>query len=215
MVSLSPLNRSSIVLPSENSVQAQGSQTVPSMFCASNDRYRDILELAKSTKVTTVPSTVPGSSQASRIFSRSLVLALSDAKAHNGVQEMTTSISPTVARVQSKSYPGVTIEAALSRAFGLIMSDIRDPETPLSIIMGDLQGDHTTLRHHLNQNGTTLTLVPANVHPTDDVYWHPPEYGESIDAHWVFHLQVPSLSDHQFWVIVPRDGTIGYVYGFN
>lgn len=43
-----------------------------------------------------------------------------------------------------------------------------------------------------------------------------PERGESIKSNWVFHLSIPSLSDHQYWLIVPKYILRKpYNYGFN
>lgn len=50
---------------------------------------------------------------------------------------------------------------------------------------------------------------------------YPPEEGESLTDYWIFFLQLPTLSDHLFWVVVPRrpdlmeDGGQPYCYGFN
>ncbi|WP_445384199.1 hypothetical protein ACT6NV_09315 [Robiginitalea sp. IMCC44478] len=49
-----------------------------------------------------------------------------------------------------------------------------------------------------------------------DFGFFPPEEGESAQENWVFYLSLPTLSDHLFWIIVPRDGqSEAYVYGFN
>lgn len=46
--------------------------------------------------------------------------------------------------------------------------------------------------------------------------YNPPEEGESVDLNWVFSLYLPTLSDHLYWIIVPREGEMeAYVYGFN
>jgi hypothetical protein len=47
-----------------------------------------------------------------------------------------------------------------------------------------------------------------------------PPRRESVRRHWVFALSIPALSDHVYWIVVPRrrapDGSLAvYNYGFN
>jgi len=46
--------------------------------------------------------------------------------------------------------------------------------------------------------------------------FNPPEEGETVVDNWIFTLSLPTLSDHAYWIVVPRDGAAAaYIYGFN
>lgn len=40
-----------------------------------------------------------------------------------------------------------------------------------------------------------------------------PKNGKNTQKNWVFSLQLPTLSNHQWWVIVPRNGDAAYIAG--
>ncbi len=69
-----------------------------------------------------------------------------------------------------------------------------------------------TLQKHLNQVTTTIVLLDSN-----EERGFRPEGGESLEENWVFSLVIPGLSDHIFWIVVPKDETAKepYIYGFN
>ncbi len=64
-----------------------------------------------------------------------------------------------------------------------------------------------------------LFFVPKGIselNPDDLEEIYPPEGGESVMQHWIFMLQLPTLSDHIYWAIVDRTGEQPtYSYGFN
>lgn len=63
-----------------------------------------------------------------------------------------------------------------------------------------------------------LSLLPKLDWENDDTEFdfNPPEERESAELNWIFTLYLPTLSDHLYWVIVPRDGeTAAYIYGYN
>lgn len=65
------------------------------------------------------------------------------------------------------------------------------------------------LAEHFNKKSSQLTLVGAGK-------GHKPERGEDLEKNWVFSLVMPTLSDHIYWIVVPKDAPDGaYVYGFN
>ncbi|RYZ60164.1 MAG: hypothetical protein EOP07_01640 [Proteobacteria bacterium] len=67
----------------------------------------------------------------------------------------------------------------------------------------------TVLAEHFNKKSSQLTLVGAGK-------GQKPERGEDLEKNWVFSLVMPTLSDHIYWVVVPKDAPEGaYVYGFN
>jgi hypothetical protein len=63
-----------------------------------------------------------------------------------------------------------------------------------------------------------LTLLPNLDWDDEDIEFdfNPPEERESAELNWIFTLYLPTLSDHLYWIVVPRDGkTEAYIYGFN
>jgi hypothetical protein len=65
------------------------------------------------------------------------------------------------------------------------------------------------LAEHFNKKSSQLTLLGADKGLK-------PERGEDLEKNWVFSLVMPTLSDHIYWVVVPKDAPEGaYVYGFN
>lgn len=66
-------------------------------------------------------------------------------------------------------------------------------------------------------NYGVLFLVPHDSKPNPDVSidFFPPENGETTQDNWIFNLYVDELSDHIYWMVVPRNGDAVSVYGFN
>lgn len=63
-----------------------------------------------------------------------------------------------------------------------------------------------------------LSLLPNLDWDNEDIEFdfNPPEERESAELNWIFTLYLPTLSDHLYWIIIPRDGeSEAYVYGFN
>ena len=116
---------------------------------------------------------------------------------------------------------------ALRSALDSILTSDSDRESPRFIIQqtfglfpeedteaADKIMEH--LREYLQQG--ELRLLPNEDWNDYDAEFdfNPPEERESADLNWVFSLYLPTLSDHLYWIIVPRDGeTEAYVYGFN
>ena len=90
-----------------------------------------------------------------------------------------------------------------------ILNDGTDEESPLA-----LAETQASLISFLNDGSAGIWLIPDRERQSDDP-WFPPEYGESLSDNWLFQLLTPSLSDHLFWVIVPRNGDEAHNYGFN
>ena len=117
---------------------------------------------------------------------------------------------------------------ALSLALVNLMYDSRDEESPLANARYALEllskESHQKkwlsperirhvryfLKRKLQKQSTKLRLVTSFDSEAS------PERGESTKLNWVFHLVIPSLSDHQYWVIVPKSSYLQpYNYGFN
>lgn len=94
----------------------------------------------------------------------------------------------------------------IQQIFGLFPED--DPEAAEKIT--------THLREYLQQG--ELRLLPDEDWNNEDTEfdYYPPEERETATLNWVFSLYLPTLSDHLYWIIVPRDGAReAYIYGFN
>jgi hypothetical protein len=111
-------------------------------------------------------------------------------------------------------------DAAL-RAARSFIDDARHPESPVAIARTALDGGdageggndgidaqaRVVLKQHLALPTTMIRLMARS---------ESPEGGESVDDAWIVELRVPTLSDHTYWAIVPRNGTDPvYNYGFN
>jgi OOP family OmpA-OmpF porin len=94
----------------------------------------------------------------------------------------------------------------IQEVFGLFPEE--DPEA------GEKITEH--LREFLQQG--ELRLLPNEDWSDYDAEFdfNPPEERESGDLNWVFSLSLPTLSDHIYWIIVPRSGEEeAFIYGFN
>ncbi|PHN06035.1 hypothetical protein [Flavilitoribacter nigricans] len=66
------------------------------------------------------------------------------------------------------------------------------------------------------RNGQMSLLPAIDWNADTELDFNPPEGGESATDNWIFTLYLPTLSDHLYWVIVPRDGKReAFIYGFN
>lgn len=90
-------------------------------------------------------------------------------------------------------------------------------ESPLSNVLSlhsnELEAK-ALLFSHLDRPETSLVLIDSD----DDTRGFQPERGESSETNWVFSLVIPSLSDHIYWIVVPKTmaaNQVAYVYGFN
>lgn len=120
----------------------------------------------------------------------------------------------------------VSFEQALDQAMVSFLSDYSHPESPGSIVAnvfglfpGEVKNAEVKINFKLSEffgNGE-LRLLPNLVWNDDEDYdFNPPEERESIADNWIFSLSLFDLSDHIFWVIIPRDGKSKvYNYGFN
>lgn len=112
----------------------------------------------------------------------------------------------------------------LKDAVDILFAASTEPECPLnnarSLVKPTKQGDpaqhaREILLHHLNQAETKLVLLEGK----DDGRGFQPERGEDSETNWIFSLVIPSLSDHIYWIVIPKtekpQTSKGYVYGFN
>jgi hypothetical protein len=125
-----------------------------------------------------------------------------------GLSGLNLHLDPSEIEAQ-QAYGGLSFIDAFEKALLSILNDGTDEESPLTIA-----GDQGLLISLLNQDSSDLWLIPDRERQPDDD-WYPPEYGESLSENWLFQLLIPSLSDHLFWTIVPRDGGNPWNYGFN
>lgn len=111
---------------------------------------------------------------------------------------------------------------ALEFALDSYLSDGSNPESPLALIpeamekyVGNMskQDQHKTKLIELINTGGLLCM--PDIEGASEKCFHAEE-GESAEKNWIFLLQIPELSDHLFWAIVPKDGKGKvYNYGFN
>ncbi|MEE2758265.1 MAG: hypothetical protein VYA30_16520 [Myxococcota bacterium] len=132
-----------------------------------------------------------------------------------GLMNMTTRIELADVAEQVELYGGqVDFESALVAALNNFLTDGRDEESPLRLVVDAVHGncglaDMTErVRCFMNDPRTIFTLYGS--------IGFAPENGERVEQNWIFVLQAESLSDHIQWAIVDRMGrTPTYNYGFN
>lgn len=111
---------------------------------------------------------------------------------------------------------------ALEKVLPILLAPSEEPESPLNNALSLAQGSESErkaeageiLLRHLNRSETSLVLLDGK----DNGRGFQPERGESTADNWVFSLVLPSLSDHIYWVVIPKKpqtASLGYVYGFN
>ncbi len=111
---------------------------------------------------------------------------------------------------------------ALDLALESFLYDDTNPESPLRIVPGEMKsykGNASKPQQHLEKlielinSGGSLCM--PDVDGASENCLHAEE-GENVENNWIFLLQIPELSDHHFWAIVPKDGKEKvYNYGFN
>jgi hypothetical protein len=111
---------------------------------------------------------------------------------------------------------------ALDLALESFLYDDSDPESPLSIVPREIKsykGNASKPQQHLEKlielinSGGSLCMPDVDGASKSCLH---AEEGEGVDKNWIFLLQIPELSDHHFWAIVPKDGKEKvYNYGFN
>jgi len=133
----------------------------------------------------------------------------------HGVAELDRSVMPGQTMLQQEyANNDVCFEPAFDAAVESWIRDGSDIESPRALVadldegpcLQDDLGDR--VRCFMNQPHSRVDIiVPGGPHP--------PEQGEAIEDHWVFFLDLPALSDHLYWAVVPRDGSVVRNYGFN
>lgn len=111
---------------------------------------------------------------------------------------------------------------ALDLAIESFLTDGTYSESPLGIVptaMKAYKGNASKPQQHLDKlidlinSGGSLCM--PDIEGASEKCFHAEE-GESVEKNWIFLLQIPGLSDHLFWAIVPKDGKEKvYNYGFN
>ena len=122
--------------------------------------------------------------------------------------------------------------AALRQALRAFTRDETGPESPVQVILNSFPelarrnfgwvGDyHAALDEKLREffGEGQLYHLPVGLEKKngdDRENFRPPENGETVEDNWIFQLSLPTLSDHVFWAVVPRDGgKRAYCYGLN
>lgn len=111
---------------------------------------------------------------------------------------------------------------ALDMALESFLSDNSNPESPLGIIpeaMESYRGNESKPKQHLSKLIELIniggSLCMPDIEGASEKCFYAEE-GEDVENNWIFLLQIPELSDHLFWAIVPKDGKEKvYNYGFN
>jgi len=118
----------------------------------------------------------------------------------------------------------ISFPDALRAALKTILTSNSSRESPRIIIAEGLGLSLTTNDKEVNEKlreflvqGSIRLLPNEDWSDYDREYdYFPPEEREPAADNWVFFLKLPTLSDHLYWVIVPRDGQQdAYIYGFN
>jgi hypothetical protein len=102
---------------------------------------------------------------------------------------------------------------AFYKALESFLTDGSDVESPIAWVSSS-DGNANALPSYMNQHYTYIYLVPNRARLSPDS-WYPPEYGESIEDHWVFFMTGDAEMGALFWAIVPRNGEPVYNYGFD
>ena len=123
----------------------------------------------------------------------------------HGVGDLDTSVGPGQTVIQQGWDNEICFEQALDAAVESLLNDGSDVESPLALVEEIDEGPclqpdlRERVRCFMNEPHSRIDLVvPGGPHQ--------PEHGESLDTHWVFFLDLPALSDHLYWAVVPRDG---------
>jgi len=131
-----------------------------------------------------------------------------------------------------------TLKGVLRQTLNTILKDHQGSESPFSDVasvheeFADPESfeDEAAYRAAVTEkvreylNTGVLHLVSEDIFSLEedelgDVY--PPHGGEKLDTYWLFQLYLPDLSDHVYWIVIPRwpgfeeEGAQPYVYGFN
>ncbi|MDD2805639.1 MAG: hypothetical protein PHV33_08800 [Elusimicrobiales bacterium] len=127
---------------------------------------------------------------------------------------------PAAEIARQEKHGALPFDRALRAALGSFLNDYSDPESPLCVVLsnldascdkpakGELAAAKKKLLSLMNLRASTLRLVREGGE-------HQPEQGETVRANWVFNLYL-DYSDHGFWAIVDRAGRKpAYNYGFN
>ena len=120
----------------------------------------------------------------------------------------------------------VSFEQALNKALISFLSDYSNPESPGAIVAnvfellpGKVANPSVATNFKLSEffDNAEMRLLPNLAWDDEEDYdFNPPEERESVTDNWIFSLSLFDLSDHIYWVIIPRDGKSPvYNYGFN
>jgi len=120
-----------------------------------------------------------------------------------------------------------SFEKALDITIRNILTDARDAESPLRLLLESEQLESEQLESEqlesgagasslsdrllslMNHKNSRISLVGENSYDL-------PERGEPLRKNWVFAIEIFGLGDHFFWGIVPKDSDLRpYNYGFN
>jgi len=136
-----------------------------------------------------------------------------------GAPNLTVLIEEAQALQQHQKFGRRNFNDAFIAAVTSIVTDRADHESPLAIAEGVCEENENfspscpqkLLRQFLNNTSSYLFMVELS-----DLPDFAPMRGEKIEDNWIFLANIPELSDHIYYVIVPRDYTeTAYVYGFN
>jgi len=174
------------------------------------------------------------------LFISILFFSLNSCSQKKRIQQEVESIPKTLELLENYNIPKLTIyydmlkmEAmpkdgmytyidALELAIESFLTDGSNPESPLAIVPDAIENykgnvaksdqQYAKLIELINRGGSLC--MPDIERALDSCFYA--EEGEDVDKNWIFLLQIPQLSDHLFWAIVPKDGKEKvYNYGFN
>lgn len=112
------------------------------------------------------------------------------------------------------NYP--TAVAAMFEALLQASSDANTPFAVVSNIYGitDEAEIQKILKIHLSNCISHLLPISSTIKKiTKQITFPTPKNREPAQKNWIFYLQIPTLSEHHWWVVVPRNGNAAYTYG--
>lgn len=144
--------------------------------------------------------------------------------AEKGVENLGVRIDFKEVERQSRFDSKIQYKEALSTALDTFISfGIDEPETPANLVTEDYHHQECSQKDRddrvkcwLNKGDSSIHIVYRDYNTLSYDVSSRPEWGESVLANWIFHVKMPSLSDHLHWAVIDRSShKPPYGYSFN